>query len=213
METSSGINSDSSSGANNSNSRRNGVQFPLLRFFQAPVSTVLEYSGVLRPRPNDHERESLITDHRSNGNSASETSNISGTGEVSIRIIGAGEHDREGGDDNDESIGEIGGSIGADLGNSGDVGEVVGGERVSAAQTSSGVDDDGSDSSRDNSYQRYDIQQIARWVEQILPFSLLLLVVFIRQHLQGDLPSIILILVLFLWCSDDYFENYNCPHY
>jgi E3 ubiquitin-protein ligase RNFT1 len=36
-----------------------------------------------------------------------------------------------------------------------------------------------------SSYQRYDIQQVARWVEQILPFSLLLLVVFIRQHLQG----------------------------
>ncbi|KAL5653864.1 hypothetical protein ACJX0J_033183, partial [Zea mays] len=27
-----------------------------------------------------------------------------------------------------------------------------------------------------SSYQRYDIQQVARWVEQILPFSLLLLV-------------------------------------
>jgi hypothetical protein len=33
--------------------------------------------------------------------------------------------------------------------------------------------------------QRYDIQQAARWIEQVLPFSLLLLVVFIRQHLQG----------------------------
>lgn len=36
-----------------------------------------------------------------------------------------------------------------------------------------------------STYQRYDIQQVARWIEQILPFSILLLVVFIRQHLQG----------------------------
>jgi hypothetical protein len=39
---------------------------------------------------------------------------------------------------------------------------------------------------RDTTYQRYDIQQLARWIEQILPFSLLLLVVFVRQHLQGN---------------------------
>nr|XP_011470999.1 PREDICTED: uncharacterized protein LOC105353484 [Fragaria vesca subsp. vesca] len=38
-----------------------------------------------------------------------------------------------------------------------------------------------------SAYQRYDIQQVARWIEQVLPFSLLLLVVFIRQHLQGFL--------------------------
>ena len=44
---------------------------------------------------------------------------------------------------------------------------------------------DGGGNGRDSSYQRYDIQHAARWVEQVLPFSLLLLVVFIRQHLQG----------------------------
>ncbi|KAL6131944.1 hypothetical protein ACLB2K_070317 [Fragaria x ananassa] len=36
-----------------------------------------------------------------------------------------------------------------------------------------------------SAYQRYDIQQVAKWIEQVLPFWLLLLVVFIRQHLQG----------------------------
>ncbi|KAL6179023.1 hypothetical protein ACLB2K_050539 [Fragaria x ananassa] len=41
------------------------------------------------------------------------------------------------------------------------------------------------ENSRDSAYQRYDIQQVARWIEQVLPFLLLLLVVFIRQHLQG----------------------------
>ncbi|KAM7477761.1 hypothetical protein LguiA_025974 [Lonicera macranthoides] len=56
----------------------------------APVSTVLEYSSILRPRPNDHETESLLTD-RLNG----ETSNISGAGELLMRIIGVGEQDRQ----------------------------------------------------------------------------------------------------------------------
>ena len=37
---------------------------------------------------------------------------------------------------------------------------------------------DSSSSSSSSTYQRYDIQQI-------LPFSLLLLIIFIRQHLQG----------------------------
>jgi hypothetical protein len=50
-----------------------------------------------------------------------------------------------------------------------------------AGDTANGVEDN----SRDSAYQRYDIQQVARWIEQVLPFSLLLLVVFIRQHLQG----------------------------
>ena len=37
---------------------------------------------------------------------------------------------------------------------------------------------------RISSYQRYDIQQAARWIEQVLPSTLLLLVIFIRQYLQ-----------------------------
>lgn len=50
---------------------------------------------------------------------------------------------------------------------------------------------------RDSTYQRYDIQQAARWIEQVLPFSLLLLVVFIRQHLQGFFIMIWLSAVMF----------------
>ncbi|KAG9138883.1 hypothetical protein Leryth_007518 [Lithospermum erythrorhizon] len=62
----------------------------------------------------------------------------------------------------------------------------------------------GSNSSNNNnttSYQRYDIQQVARWIEQILPFSLLLLVVFIRQHLQGFF--VIIWVTAFLLKSND----------
>ncbi|KAL0282545.1 UNVERIFIED_CONTAM: hypothetical protein Sangu_2942600, partial [Sesamum angustifolium] len=60
-----------------------------------------------------------------------------------------------------------------------------------AHSTDSGGDTDTAEGTAANnrdsssSYQRYDIQQAARWIEQVLPFSLLLLVVFIRQHLQG----------------------------
>ena len=49
---------------------------------------------------------------------------------------------------------------------------------------------DSSSSSSSSTYQRYDIQQVAKWIEQILPFSLLLLIVFIRQHLQGIASSV-----------------------
>jgi hypothetical protein len=38
----------------------------------------------------------------------------------------------------------------------------------------------------DAPYGGYDVQRVARWVEHALPFSLLLLGVFIRQHLQGN---------------------------
>ncbi|KAD3067766.1 hypothetical protein E3N88_35646 [Mikania micrantha] len=44
---------------------------------------------------------------------------------------------------------------------------------------------------------RYDIQNLAHWIEQILPFSLLLLVVLIRQHLQGFFGTIWISAVLF----------------
>ncbi|KAJ6856037.1 hypothetical protein NC651_040599 [Populus alba x Populus x berolinensis] len=36
-----------------------------------------------------------------------------------------------------------------------------------------------------SSYQIYDIQNLARWIEHVHPFSLLQLLVFVRQHLQG----------------------------
>ncbi|KAI7999136.1 RING finger and transmembrane domain-containing protein 2, partial [Camellia lanceoleosa] len=39
--------------------------------------------------------------------------------------------------------------------------------------------------------------QAARWIEQVLPFSLILLVVFIRQHLQGFFVTIWIAAVMF----------------
>lgn len=55
----------------------------------------------------------------------------------------------------------------------------------------------GSSVQDDSSSQSYDIQQIAKWIEQILPFSILLLVVFIRQHLLGFFVTIWISAVMF----------------
>ncbi|KAH7564703.1 hypothetical protein JRO89_XS09G0008600 [Xanthoceras sorbifolium] len=55
-----------------------------------------------------------------------------------------------------------------------------------------------SSSSPSSSYQRYDVQLWAGWIEQILPFSLFLLLVFIRQHLQGFLVTVWVGAVMFI---------------
>uniref|UniRef100_A0A5B7A1E3 Putative RING finger and transmembrane domain-containing protein 2-like n=1 Tax=Davidia involucrata TaxID=16924 RepID=A0A5B7A1E3_DAVIN len=197
METSSGSNPDThtnssstgSSSSSSSNSRRYGLQFPALSFFRSPVSTVLEHLGVLRPRSNNHETEALVIDsdarqfHRRLDDSGSASSSGS-NGEVAIRIIGSGEQVSY--DENDENLGQIAGPTSDHhVGDGADVGE-----RASPLAVDSGNGDVANGNNRDSSYQRFDIQQVARWIEQVLPFSLLLLVVFIRQHLQGFFVTI-----------------------
>ncbi|KAI3738646.1 hypothetical protein L2E82_28706 [Cichorium intybus] len=57
---------------------------------------------------------------------------------------------------------------------------------------------------RDSPYQRYDLQQAARLIEQVLPFSLLLLVVFIRQYFQGIPDFLVTIwIAAFMFKSND----------
>uniref|UniRef100_A0A5B7A4L0 Putative RING finger and transmembrane domain-containing protein 2-like n=1 Tax=Davidia involucrata TaxID=16924 RepID=A0A5B7A4L0_DAVIN len=186
--TSSSSTGNSSSGS--SNSRRYGLRFPALSFFRSPVGAILEYSGILRPSSNSHETEALVIDsdagqfhHHSDDSGSARSSDD----EVSIRIIGAGEQDGVAHDENDENIGQI-----ADhqVVNDGEGSEVRGGERASPLAVDSGDGDAANGNNRDSSYQRFDIQQVARWIEQVLPFSLLLLVVFIRQHLQGFFVTI-----------------------
>ncbi|KAL8257398.1 hypothetical protein R6Q59_029439 [Mikania micrantha] len=169
--------------------------FPVIRFLQAPVTTVLEYSGVLRPRSNSdyHESESLIHDHDQYHHD--DTAAISNTdnGEVSIRIIGGSNLEEERGGDGGEPVAGEGGDGG-------------GGEREMA--DSSDVDgENGRSGSRSDSssQQRYDMQQLSRWIEQILPFSLLLLVVFIRQHLQGFFVTIYV--TAFMYKSNDILQK------
>nr|GLL28063.1 RING finger and transmembrane domain-containing protein 2-like [Ipomoea trifida] len=172
MEVANGSGSESSSSA---------VPFPSssatltpLRFLRFPVSAILEYSGILRVRPESPESEGLMADGAEPQNAADGSS---GSGEVSIRIIGAGEQDRGGVEAAEEEDEE---AAVEDRG--------VGGAGV--VSDDSGDGGGGNGGGRGSSYQRYDIQRIARWIEQVLPFSLLLLVVFIRQHLQGFFVAI-----------------------
>ncbi|KQK07305.1 hypothetical protein BRADI_2g34430v3 [Brachypodium distachyon] len=59
-------------------------------------------------------------------------------------------------------------------------------------------DEAGAGSGRAESpYQGYDVQRVARWLDHALPFSLLLLGVFIRQHLQGFFVMIWIAAVMF----------------
>lgn len=167
-----------SSNPSSSSSSSSTTSFPIVRFLQAPVTTLFEYSGFLRPRStnNDHESETLISVNSSGSSSTGGNNDgSSNEGEVSIRIIGDGEEEGERGGESGESVG-----IGGD-----------GGGREREVADSSDVDGRNGSNNNDNNnnsesnQQRYDLQQVSRWIEQILPFSLLLIVVFIRQHLQG----------------------------
>ncbi|KAJ9539853.1 hypothetical protein OSB04_026359 [Centaurea solstitialis] len=187
--------------------------FPIIRFLQAPVTTIIEYSGVLRPRSSSdyHESETLISnrhhhdhDHSSSGSgsgsgTASNRSSVgeNGNGEVSIRIIGGGaDHEAErGGEDGEAAAVNRGDGVGVGGGGGG-------GEREMADSGEVGGGNGGSNSNVDSAYQqRYDLQQVSRWIEQILPFSLLLLIVFIRQHLQGLFVTIYI--TAFMYKSND----------
>nr|CAB3476127.1 unnamed protein product [Digitaria exilis] len=148
-------------------SRRYGVHFSASSFIQAPLTALLEYSGILRPDP---------------GGGPQQEGAGAGPGEVSIRIVAPGEAGTS-----SERAEEV---IVEEEEEEGHAARARAAEPAPAASGGEG----GRESS---SYQRYDIQQVARWVEQILPFSLLLLVVFIRQHLQGFFVTIWIAAVMF----------------
>ncbi|KAJ6810670.1 RING finger and transmembrane domain-containing protein 2 [Iris pallida] len=185
------------SAAIGSSSRRYGIQFSASNFIQAPLSALLEYSGILRPRSNHPPNEAPSI--------APAASAVPSDGEVSIRIIGAVDNEgarlleRDGGENGlasaDENRDGEAGSLGSGSSLPAGAGEAAS-AAGSGAQSSEGDAAAGSNN-RDSSYQRYDIQQIARWIEQVLPFSLLLLVVFIRQHLQGFFVTIWIAAVMF----------------
>lgn len=193
-----------SSEMGNGNSRRYGMQISASNIIQAPLSALLEYSGLLRVRSSHQEMESLI-----NGTGfldrVEESAPGGNSGEVSIRIIGAGEQENERVGtglaslavgpvrDNEATVQQIAGQGSGTVtfeGHGQSQGESRAGDGISPSRNGNGdeeVADGPGASGRDSSYQRYDMQQAAKWIEQVLPFTLLLLVVFIRQHLQGTI--------------------------
>ncbi|KAL3839919.1 hypothetical protein ACJIZ3_024510 [Penstemon smallii] len=222
--------SSSASNTGSTHSRRHGMHFSASNILLSPLSTLLEYTGVLRTRSNHSESDALLNrgphvgyrdyhlQSHHNGNSTPANGSAS-AGEVSIRIIGAGEHD------NDRvatvlhsapTVSAQNESFPRPISRSGSTASVLSslesqvdlrsdrevGDGVPPSTSSSGDADAAEEagiSNRDSSssYQRYDIQQAARWIEQALPFVLLLLVVFIRQHLEGFGTTICIAIVMF----------------
>ncbi|GAB2272060.1 hypothetical protein Dimus_006880 [Dionaea muscipula] len=214
-----------SSSGNHPSSRRYRVHLSPSNFIRAPISALLEYSGILRPRSSHQESDSLLLggSHHILQDSAPPSDNVGGgsSGEVSIRIIGPAEQEQDrlsnGLPCTLPTPGEVAcldavplqpvAGSGLALDGQGDLSsEHEGGasDVVSPSSNASvdaeavdGVGANNNNNNRDSTYQRYDIQQAARWIEQVLPFSLLLLVVFIRQHLQGFFVTIWIAVVMF----------------
>ncbi|CAN4118000.1 unnamed protein product [Withania somnifera] len=197
MEASGG-NADAQRGVISSSSSNSRRQLSTANLFRSPLSTLLEYSGILRTRSTHSESDSLINRVDDVGASASPA----GSDEVTIRIIGAAdqEHDRVGTTvlplPAVASLREVDGQnevrpLEIDIGAGDGVSQQVNGNVDMTSTEGAGVNN------RESSYQRYDIQQASRWIEQIIPFSLLLLIVFIRQHLQGFFVTILIAAVMF----------------
>lgn len=163
----------STSASASDNSRSYEVQLPAaLNLFRSPLSILLEYSRVMSTS-QESEENNLTVNADSGAQSQTQLPNSApSTGEVSIQII------RQ---ENGEATG---------------AGEDNEGNAIGEGETEPSVASEGS-TSRESSYQSYDIQQFARWVEQVLPFSLLLLVVFVRQHLQGFFVTVWITAVIF----------------
>ncbi|KAJ4769049.1 RING finger protein 145 [Rhynchospora pubera] len=202
---------ESSGGA----ARRYGVNFSASSLLQAPLSALLEYSGILQSR-SIHAENSEVDPLTHQG----------ADGEVAIRIIGVGDSPERNNSRDLEPANPIHTSpsepnlvalerqsllvdernnrqtpLPSSLSTSSLSGLNQSGNSAtdSDAAPSGGSNRESASTNANagSAYQRYDIQQVARWIEQILPFSILLLVVFIRQHLQGFFVTIWIAAVMF----------------
>ncbi len=172
----------------------------------APFSTMLELTGLIRGRSQyyhveEEEGEEAMTESLDQSLEFSSSSGRfggmmdGGGAEVSIRIFGGDEEEPEqwravGAVDGDEGIMMAstsspggGGAISSEQDSSGEEAtETSSSSRTSSAANAAAADHEDSASA---SSQQYDFQLMATWIEQALPFTILLLMVFIRQHLQG----------------------------
>lgn len=182
---------------NNNNLRTSRTRYSSLlstfQFLQAPLSSLVSHYLPIPQNPNPDFTFSNESDVSNNGAT-----------EVSIQIMA--DHDPNHSDhgNNDDGVGQLGvnessGSV--IVGEIGSLGDGEGEDR-SLIRSSSGTQqnvassgDDSDSAPLSSSYEhRYDLQQAARLIERIIPFSFLLLLVFIRQHLQGNCDSVLLVL-------------------
>ncbi|KAI3781703.1 hypothetical protein L2E82_11725 [Cichorium intybus] len=172
-----------------SNSSRSGLRFRLREIIRAPLLSFLEHSGVFHTQSRSVSTSDLEMQHdNANGDGLiqyRERGVVNGGEEVSIRIMGAVEEELP-----PNAAEDGGGAVG-----NGDEQSERGVEELRSGVGGNGVDGQAPSPSSNNN--RYDIQNVAQWIEQILPFSLLLLVVLIRQHLQGFFGTIWISAVLF----------------
>ncbi|KAJ9548630.1 hypothetical protein OSB04_021173 [Centaurea solstitialis] len=178
--------SSSTSNLSSNSSSRSGLRFRLREIIRAPLLAFLEHSGVFHTRPQPVSVSDLEMQH----------DNVIGNGlgngaeEVSIRIMGGVEEEVAA-----NAVADGGGTVGDGEGQM----DNFSGRGVEELRSGVGVNGvvDGQTPSPSSTNNRYDIQNVAQWIEQILPFSLLLLVVLIRQHLQGFFGTIWISAVLF----------------
>ncbi|KAF0928162.1 hypothetical protein E2562_038069 [Oryza meyeriana var. granulata] len=180
--------------------RRYGFRFSASSLLQAPLAALLEYSGVVPSGPAAPQAGALSPLSPSSSSEADGllSAAAAGDGEVSIRIQGGpGDADVAGVAAGAASSAED--SIEATAAAGVDPASAAAGRGGGADAEASGGGADGASGNGggDRAYQRYDVHHVARWIEQILPFSLLLLVVFIRQHLQGFFVTIWIAAVMF----------------
>lgn len=161
------------------------------RFLQAPLSSLVSHYFPVPQSPNfTFSNEIDVSSVDSGGPGGGPT-------EVSIEIMADQSDDRDGG-------GVLGGNGGAVVGEIGvSESDQVGGDEGESLIRSSGgphqnVGSGGDESAQSSSsYEhRYDLQQAARLIERVIPFSFLLLLVFIRQHLQGIILIFMLVLLV-----------------
>ena len=180
-----GAGSGASAGATASGFRRYGLNFSASSLLQAPLAALLEYSGVVPSGPGPQTVQQAVPSSSSSEADGLLSAAAAGDGEVSIRIQGGpGDQDAAGATATGASSprDSIETTAASDVDSASVAGRGGGAEAEASGGGSGGATGNGAG---DRAYQRYDVHHVARWIEQILPFSLLLLVVFIRQHLQG----------------------------
>jgi hypothetical protein len=177
-------------------SRRFGMQLSSANFLPAPLSALLELTGLIRGR-SQYSQVEEGGEMASGSLGQSLESNRVGDGgaEVSIRIFGGGEPEQVHGVGPAHIRNAADGAASTSQGSPSSLlpirtagSESTSGVAISSEASSEGAQTAGpsANTGRDAGSQRYDFQQLARWIEQALPFTILLLMVFIRQHLQGE---------------------------
>lgn len=181
--------------------RRYGLPFSLAGVIQSPISSLLDFTQRSETGSNSTSGGLLFRGLSRGDDVAARSADEAGAAEVSIRIFSAGEAEEHGSGNDYDSRGEQGFESATSSLQSNGVETAL--TSMPSLSTAADVaarrdrnDDDvnsanntSSNNNNNTGSQRYEIQQLARWIEQVLPFSLLLFIIFVRQHLQGFLIS------------------------